>query len=54
MGSIPVNGVVKTLDVKEGERVEAGQVLLTLDTETTAQNLESTQDLLKYTQQITL
>ena len=46
---IPVNGVVKTLDVKEGERVEAGQVLLTLDTETTAQNLESTQRSLKYT-----
>ena len=47
---IPVNGVIKTLDVKEGERVEAGQVLLTLDTETTTQNVESTIKSLEYTQ----
>ena len=46
---IPVNGVVQTLDVQEGERVEAGQVLLTLDPETTAQNQKSTTQALKYT-----
>ena len=42
--SIPLNGVVETLNVKEGEQVKKGQVLLTLDPEATAQNLKSLQD----------
>ena len=46
---IPVNGVVKSLDVEEGERVHAGQVLLTLDPEATEQSQKSTSNSLKYT-----
>ena len=33
---IPVNGVVETLNVEEGERVTKGQLLLTLDPEATS------------------
>ena len=46
---IPVNGVVQTLDVEEGDRVKAGQVLLTLDPETSAQNFKSTSKSIEYT-----
>ena len=46
---IPVNGVVQTLDVEEGERVKAGQVLLTLDPEAAAQNQKSALESLEYT-----
>ena len=42
---IPVNGVVKSLDVEEGERVHAGQVLLTLDPEATEQSQKAHQTL---------
>ena len=38
---IPLNGVVKTLDVKEGEQVKKGQVLLTLDPEASSQRQKS-------------
>jgi hemolysin D len=38
---IPLNGVVKTLDVKEGEQVKQGQVLLTLDPEASSQRQKS-------------
>ena len=34
---IPLNGVVDSLNVKEGERVKKGQILLTLDPEATKQ-----------------
>ena len=38
---IPLNGVVETIDVKEGERVKKGQVLMTLDPEATSQKQKS-------------
>ena len=38
---IPLNGVVDTLDVEEGERVTKGQLLLTLDPEATRQKEKS-------------
>ena len=46
---IPVNGVVKTLDVEEGERVKKGQILLTLDPEATTQSQQSAIKALEYT-----
>lgn len=38
---IPLNGVVDTLNVEEGERVKKGQLLLTLDPEATSQKEKS-------------
>ena len=38
---IPLNGVVDTLNVEEGERVKKGQLLLTLDPEATRQKEKS-------------
>ena len=46
---IPVNGVVKTLDVKEGQQVKKGQVLLTLDPEATSQRQKSLNESLQLT-----
>ena len=46
---IPLNGVVKTLDVKEGQQVKKGQVLLTLDPEATSQRQKSVTDSLRLT-----
>jgi hemolysin D len=48
---IPVNGVVKTLDVKEGEPVKKGQVLLTLDPEASQQRQKSVSQSLKLTEE---
>ncbi|CAK6697480.1 HlyD family secretion protein [Synechococcus sp. CBW1107] len=47
---IPINGVVKTLDVKEGERVKKGQILLTLDPEASSQRQKSVSQSLQLTQ----
>jgi hemolysin D len=38
---IPLNGVVKSLDVKEGQHVKKGQILLTLDPEANTQRQKS-------------
>lgn len=46
---IPLNGVVKTLDVKEGEPVKKGQLLLTLDPEASQQRQKSVSQSLKLT-----
>lgn len=48
---IPLNGVVKTLDVKEGQQVKKGQILLTLDPEATSQRQKSVTDSLRLTKQ---
>ena len=48
---IPINGVVKTLDVKEGERVKKGQILLTLDPEASSQRQKSVSQSLQLTQE---
>ena len=47
---IPLNGVVKTLDVKEGEQVKKGQVLLTLDPEASSQRQKSVSQSIALTQ----
>ena len=47
---IPLNGVVKTLDVKEGQQVKKGQVLLTLDPEATNQRQKSVTETIALTQ----
>ena len=47
---IPLNGVVKTLDVKEGQQVKKGQVLLTLDPEATNQRQKSVTQTIALTQ----
>ena len=41
---IPLNGVVDTLNVEEGERVKKGQLLLTLDPEATRQKKKALSD----------
>ncbi|WP_074382532.1 HlyD family efflux transporter periplasmic adaptor subunit [Phormidesmis priestleyi] len=38
---VPVNGVVKAVNVKDGQRVQAGELLLTLDPTTSQAQLES-------------
>jgi len=48
---IPMNGVVKTLNVKEGQQVKKGQVLLTLDPEASSQRQKGLRDSLRLTQQ---
>jgi HlyD family secretion protein len=48
---IPLNGVVKTLDVKEGQQVKKGQVLLTLDPEASSQRQKSVSQSMGLTQQ---
>ncbi|QVV67051.1 HlyD family efflux transporter periplasmic adaptor subunit [Synechococcus sp. LA31] len=48
---IPINGVVKTLDVKEGEQVKKGQILLTLDPEASSQRQKSVSQSLQLTQE---
>jgi HlyD family secretion protein len=48
---MPVGGVVEEVMVKEGERVEKGQVLLRLDTETTLDRQASMQQTIRYKQQ---
>ncbi|WP_438983433.1 HlyD family secretion protein [Vulcanococcus sp.] len=48
---IPLNGVVKTLDVKEGQQVKKGQILLTLDPEATSQRQKSVTESLRLTRQ---
>lgn len=48
---MPVGGVVEEVMVKEGERVEKGQVLLRLDTETTLDRQGSMQQTIRYKQQ---
>jgi HlyD family secretion protein len=48
---IPLNGVVKTLDVKEGQQVQKGQVLLTLDPEASSQRQKSVRESIALTQQ---
>jgi hemolysin D len=47
---IPLNGVVKTLDVKEGQQVKKGQVLLTLDPEASSQRQKSVSQAIALTQ----
>ena len=44
---IPVNGVLETLNVEEGERVTKGQLLLTLDPEATSQKQKGQRVLLR-------
>ena len=41
---LPLNGVIDSLNVKEGERVKKGQILLTLDPEASEQNLKSSSE----------
>ncbi|MCP9835821.1 MULTISPECIES: HlyD family secretion protein [unclassified Cyanobium] len=48
---MPVGGVVEEVMVKEGERVEKGQVLLRLDTETTLDRQASMQRTIRYKEQ---
>lgn len=48
---IPLNGVLKTLDVKEGQPVKKGQLLLTLDPEASQQRQKSVSQSLKLTTQ---
>ena len=45
---IPLNGVVETLNVTEGERVKKGQILLTLDPEASSQGLKSSNQAIKH------
>ena len=45
---MPVGGVVEEVMVKEGERVKKGQVLLSLDTETTLDRQASMQQTIRY------
>ncbi len=47
---IPVNGVIKNLNVKEGQEVKKGQVLLTLDPEATAEREKSLRTSLRLTE----
>jgi hemolysin D len=47
---IPLSGVVKTLDVKEGQQVKKGQVLLTLDPEASSQRQSSLKQSMALTQ----
>jgi len=48
---VPVGGVVEQILVKEGEQVKAGQVLLRLDSETTADRQRSVQESITLKQQ---
>ncbi|KAF0654732.1 multidrug resistance efflux pump [Cyanobium sp. Copco_Reservoir_LC18] len=48
---MPVGGVVEEVMVKEGERVEKGQVLLRLDTEATLDRRRSLQQTIRYKEQ---
>ena len=48
---VPVGGVVDQILVKEGEQVKAGQVLLRLDSETTADRQQSLSDSISLKQQ---
>jgi len=48
---IPLNGVLKTLDVKEGQQVKKGQVLLTLDPEASSQRQKSVSESISLTRQ---
>ncbi len=48
---MPVGGVVEEVMVKEGERVEKGQVLLRLDTEATLDRQRSLLQTIRYTEQ---
>lgn len=48
---MPVGGVVEEVMVKEGERVEKGQVLLRLDTETTLDRQRSMEKTIQYKEQ---
>lgn len=48
---MPVGGVVEAVMVKEGERVEKGQVLLRLDTEATLDRQRSLLQTIRYTEQ---
>ena len=48
---MPVGGVVDEVLVKEGERVEKGQVLLRLDTEATRDRQRSLLQTIRYKQQ---
>jgi HlyD family secretion protein len=48
---VPVGGVVEQILVKEGEQVKAGQVLLRLDSETTADRQQSLRDTIALKQQ---
>ena len=48
---IPLNGVLKTLDVKEGQQVKKGQVLLTLDPEASSQRQKSVTQSMALTEQ---
>tara|TARA_B100001939_G_scaffold348112_1_gene372748 strand:- start:5454 stop:6602 length:1149 start_codon:yes stop_codon:yes gene_type:complete len=52
---IPLNGVIETLNVEEGERVTKGQLLLTLDPETSIQGIKtSNQSILLLREQLNL
>ncbi len=48
---VPLNGVVKTLDVEEGQHVKKGEILLTLDTEASSKRQESTAKSIKLTEE---
>ena len=48
---IPVQGVASEILVKEGERVKAGQILIRLDTEASAEKLKRSLESLNYKQE---
>ena len=48
---VPVGGVVQNILVKEGQEVEAGQVLIKLDTETSKEQKQSFESQIKATEQ---
>jgi hemolysin D len=48
---MPVQGVAKQILVKEGQRVQAGQILIRLDTEASAEKLKRSQETLRFKQQ---
>jgi hemolysin D len=48
---MPLQGVAKQILVKEGQRVQPGQILIRLDTEASAEKLKRSQETLRFKQQ---
>ncbi len=48
---IPMNGVVKTVNVKEGQQVKQGETLLTMDPEASSERQKSIRESLRLTQE---